>query len=158
MKLSIRERFQPNILFNAAALLPGILGCVSAAFMSYVFLWPPTPAYEVSKASEHRVTYEHGLIRTHRAYCINAEVPITIHRDLVLTGNPNAVELRLSLPQTTQVYPLGCHDIDRIFTVPRGIPYGNYRLVNIATWQANTFRSGLVKLPELFVAIPKTDD
>lgn len=151
------KQIKSNKVFNFVALVPAIVGAASAAFMAYVFWWPPTPAYQVDRPKEHSVSYVDGQIRVHRAYCSHDEIPVTISRDLIRIGAPGEVELRIALPQTTQVYSLGCHEIDRIFDVPRGTPSGNYRLVHIATWQANLFRDAMVKLPELYIAIPKTE-
>lgn len=146
--------FKLNTIFNAAAILPAILGMISAVFMAYVFWWPPKPAYEPINPSTHRVSYQDGFIRIHREYCSNATVPITIYRDLVRITGKGEANLRVTLPQTVQSYEPGCHEIDRIFEIPKGTPAGNYQLVHIAVWNANPFRTDAVRLPILSVAIP----
>jgi hypothetical protein len=151
------KNIELNKLFNVAALIPAVIGLMSAAFMGYAFWWPVEPAYKVIKADQHAVTYDlnSNTIRIHRFYCVTSGVPITISRDLIgIPSRQTAAQLRISLPQTVQTYELGCHEIDRIFEVPKGTPAGNYRLVNIATWKANPFREGTAKLPELYLAIP----
>lgn len=147
-------RFKLNTIFNAAAILPAILGISSAVFMAYVFWWPPKPAYEPINPSTHRVTYTDGYIRIHREYCSHSTIPITISRDLIRISDGKNPELRVSLPQTVQSYEPGCHEIDRIFEVPKGTPPGNYLLVNTAIWPANAFRSDSIRLPVLSIAIP----
>lgn len=157
MNLTFNQKpIKSNHVFNAAALLPAIFGAVCVLFLVYVFWWPFKDAYEVHRPLDHAVTYDTGTasIRIHRFYCSNLEIPITISRDLISIPQPNKPQLRISLPQTVQVYEIGCHAIDRIFDIPKSVPAGNYRLVNIATWEANPFRAGSVKLPELYLAIP----
>src|SRR5438067_2422264 len=145
-----------NRIFNFAAILPAAIGLMSIAFMGYAFWWPIEPAYQVYKPEQHAVFYDlkTDTIRIHRMYCVTADIPITISRDLISIGGIGSHELRINLPQTVQTYELGCHAIDRIFEVPNGTPAGNYRLVNVATWKANPFREGMTKLPELYLAIP----
>lgn len=147
-----------NKLFNIASVIPAVIGLMSAAFMGYAFWWPVEAAYQVDRPQDHAVTYDAGTntIRIHRYYCVTASIPITISRDLIRIGKTGEHELRISLPQTVQLYELGCHGIDRIFETPVGTPPGNYRLVNVATWKANPFKEGMVKLPELYLAIPST--
>jgi hypothetical protein len=148
------QTYKLNNVFNAAAIMPAVLGLASAIFMVYVFWWPPKPAYQSILPNEHRVTYQDGYIRIHRVYCVNAKVPITITRDLIRIDGPGAPEFRVTLPQTSQSYELGCHEIERIFDVPRGTPPGNYRMVNTAVWAANPFRDESTVLPILSIAIP----
>lgn len=143
-----------NKLFNVAAIIPALFGVVSLTFLLYVVYWPLTPAYQAVRAENHFVRYENGYIYTHREYCINQAVPVTISRDLIRVGAPGSPELRQSLPTTVQVYEKGCHSIRRIFLVPESTPPGNYRLVFTATWAANPFRDESAKLPELSIMIP----
>lgn len=147
-------RVRLNTIFNAAAIVPAILGMLSAVFMAYVFWWPPKPAFEPINPSTHRVTYSDGYIRIHREYCSNSTVPITIYREMVMVTAKDGPNVRIALPQTMQSYELGCHEIDRIFEVPKGTPPGNYQLLHLATWNANPFRTDSVKLPTLTLAIP----
>jgi hypothetical protein len=143
-------------LFNVAAFIPAVIGLISAAFMGYAFWWPSEPAYVLDKPELHGIHYDKAsdTIRLRRFYCITAEIPITISRDLISVAELGTPQLRISLPQSVQTYELGCHAIDRIFEIPKGTPAGNYRLVNVVTWKANPFREGVVKLPELYLAIP----
>lgn len=145
-----------NAVFNMAALIPVAFGIACVLFILYIFWWPLYPAYDPVRIKEHAVEYDGKTksIRIHRFYCVNDTVPITINRDLIRIVGPNERELRITLPQTVQVYEQGCHAIDRIFDIPDSVPGGNYRLVNVATWRANPFRDGVAKLPELYIAIP----
>lgn len=151
-----------NIIFNYAALVPAVAGMGAALFLGYLLLWPEEPIYQVDRVKDHQAMYgQDGFLRLHRYYCVNSSAPVTIVRDLIKVGNGSEPQLRISLQQTIQVYEMGCHSIDRILEIPASTPPGEYRLVSIATWQANPFRIGTVKLPELFITIPariKSDD
>lgn len=152
-----RTIVQKNKLFNFASFLPIVVGICSAVFMAYVLYWPPKPAYQIWKPEIHKVVYRDGHIIIHRGFCINTIDAITITRDLVQLDNRGESTLRISLPQTTLPYDLGCHVIDRIFEIPKGTPSGTYKLINVATWQANAFREDMLKLPELIVTIQDDD-
>ena len=140
-------------VFNVFAFLPVLIGLGCVAFMMYVFWWPPKPAYQVDKSERHVLLQEGGFIRVHRMYCVNERIPVTISRDLIRIGSAVGSELRITLPQTTQVYELGCHTLDRLLELPKRVPPGNYRLVSVATWQANPFRADVARLPDLYVSI-----
>lgn len=156
--MSDPRKFAWNKFFNFASLVPAVCGIGSALFLSYLILWPEEPIYQVDKVKEHSATYN-GTLLIHRFYCVNSPTtPITITRDLIKVGNGDEPQLRISLPQTVQLYELGCHAIDRVIEVPAVTPAGEYRLVSIATWQANIFRIGTLTLPELFVTIPKNEN
>lgn len=145
-----------NKLFNAASMLPALFGLLCVAFLMYVYWWPLDDGYFVHRPLEHEVTYDAGTgsIRIHRYYCVTGDMPVTISRDLISISSSDNAQVRVSLPTTVQIYENGCHSIDRIFDIPKSVPAGNYRVVNVATWKANPFREGTTKLPELYVAIP----
>lgn len=155
--MTTSKKFAWNKLFNIAALIPAVCGIGSAIFLGYLILWPEEPIYQVDRVKEHVATYN-GTLLIHRFYCVNnPTTPITITRDLIKVGNGDEPQLRISLPQTVQVYEMGCHAIDRVIEIPTVTPPGEYRLVSVATWQANIFRIGTLTLPELYLTIPKRE-
>ena len=155
--MTLPSHFKPNKIFNVASLIPAIVGILCAAFLGYVFWWPPKPAYQVIHPETHKVSYsdESKFIQIHREYCINARTPITISRDLIRDSAPGEPEFRINLPITVQIYDLGCHKLDRAIEVPEMTPPGIYRLKSVAVWQANAFRNDAVDLPDLKVIIRK---
>lgn len=151
-KVPLRTR-----LFDIAAAMPSALGGLSilVLFINFVFWWPLLPAFQIDKPESHNAHYENGVLRVHRAHCVDElDMPVTLTHDLVLISEHGEPELRITLPQTVQVYKTGCLSVDRLFEIPSFIPSGDYHLVSTATWQANPFRVAVARLPELPVTIP----
>jgi hypothetical protein len=139
---------------DASLVAASSVSIAAALALAIAFFWPVTPAYQVVAPEEHRVLrLPDGTLRIHRLYCITSNTPITIDRDLVMQDTPTT-ELRIALPQTTQSYEVGCHELNRVLPVPSHVPPGTYKLKNRASWYWFGIRRESVELPVLMIVVP----
>jgi len=129
-----------------------ITSLTSVLAMIYLLLAPSDPIYRIKNPQNHYAYVSNGSVIVHREFCITDDTKmITINRDMVSVGKD--LTLRVTLPTTSQLYKKGCASMDRVLDLPDDTPPGKYELDFIASWNANTLKVDVVKLPVLTIVV-----